>query len=97
VVFGLTRGLAVFAAWRITTPDALNSFHRRFDRLGATTRRAMIAVEVIVAGVAIAVAVAWRPIAAGVLVVACVVVAALKNATTRRTSSRRVDLRASIQ
>jgi MFS family permease len=95
VVFGLTRGLAVFAAWRITTPDALNSFHRRFDRLGATTRRAMIAVEVIVAGVAIAVA--WRPIAAGVLVVACVVVAALKNATTRRTSSRRVDLRASIQ
>jgi MFS family permease len=95
IVFGVTRGLAVFAASRITTPDALNSFHLRFDRLGPTTQWAMVAVEVVVCVVAIAAA--WSLAAAVVLAVAGVLVAALGSAAARRRSARSVEIGASIQ
>ena len=84
VLFGFTRGLAVFGARRITTPEALRSFHRRFDALGPVSRRAMIAVELgvaMVAGVA-----AFGVIAAVVLIV--VTVAAITFATRRRARVR---------
>jgi len=94
IVFGVARGLAVFAASRITTPDALNSFHLRFDRLAPSTQRAMVAVEVVVCVGAIAAA--WS-LAAAVLAVTGMLVAALGSAAARRRSARSVEIGASIQ
>lgn len=73
MVFATTRGLAVLLAVRITTPAALASFHRRFDALGPSVRRAVIVVEVLVA--AIAAGAAWRPVAGLVVLVAAGLVA----------------------
>jgi hypothetical protein len=67
-LFGLVRGLAIVPARRITTPAALQQFHRRFDALEPATRRAMNAVLVLVAGAATVAA--WAPARAGVAVVA---------------------------
>jgi hypothetical protein len=70
-LFGIVRGLGVVPARRITTPESLNAFHRRFDALEPITRRGMIAVEV---GVCAAAAlVAWDWIAGGALLAATVV------------------------
>jgi hypothetical protein len=67
MVFATARGLAVLLSARITSPAALASFHRRFDALGPSVRRAVIAVQVVVA--AVAAGAAWHPVA-GVLVLA---------------------------
>lgn len=72
-LFGLVRGLAIVPARRITTPEALQRFHRRFDALEPGTRRAMNAVLVLVAGGA-AVA-AGAPARAGVAAVTVSVLA----------------------
>jgi hypothetical protein len=56
VLFGLLRGLAVFLAAGITTPARLHAFHRRFDQLGPSVRRATIGVQLAVAAAAAAVA-----------------------------------------
>ena len=73
LLFGTVRGLAIFLGARITTPEALLNFHRRFDALAEPVRRAVIAVQVVVA--AAAATAAWGPAgAAGVtLVVAATV------------------------
>jgi hypothetical protein len=83
VLFGLARGLAVIPARRITSPESLRSFHRRFDALGPTTRRAMIAVELGVAAVA---AVTARGATAGGVILV-VTVTAIACATRRRRST----------
>jgi MFS family permease len=87
VLFGFTRGLAVFGARRITTPEALASFHRRFDALGPATRRAMIAVELFVA--VVAAAAAFGAIAGAVLVVvSAVAFSARRHRTTPEPAGR---------
>jgi hypothetical protein len=45
ITFGTVRGLAVLLGARITTPDRLFAFHRRFGALDAVSRRVMIGVE----------------------------------------------------
>jgi MFS family permease len=45
VLFGLTRGLCVLLGRRITSPEALQQFHRRFTALGRRSRRAVVGVE----------------------------------------------------
>jgi MFS family permease len=73
MVFATTRGLAVLLAARITSPAALASFHRRFDALGPSVRRAVIVVQVAVA--AVAAGAAWHPVL-GVVIVGVLMVAA---------------------
>lgn len=59
--FGLGRGMAVLLTRRLTTPEALRAFHRRFDALGPPVRTAVVAVEMAVA--LIAAGLAWAPLA----------------------------------
>jgi hypothetical protein len=49
LLFGLVRGLAVFASHGITTTSALASFHRRFMELDRPARATVVVVEVAVA------------------------------------------------
>jgi MFS family permease len=89
MVFATARGLAVLLAARITSPAALAAFHRRFDALGPSVRRAVIAVQVVVA--AIAAGATWHPIA-GVLVIAVTgVVSVAGRATPARTHPGRTS------
>ncbi|MHB1775933.1 MAG: hypothetical protein ACYCU7_08110 [Acidimicrobiales bacterium] len=54
VLFGLGRGLAVLAGRPVRTPEALRRLHARFDALDAPSRRAMVAVELAAAPLALA-------------------------------------------
>jgi hypothetical protein len=76
VLFGLVRGLAIFAGRGITSPEALVAFHRRFERLRAPVRRATIVVQLAVA-VAAATAVTASTAAAAALAAAFLAVAAV--------------------
>src|SRR5262249_38826884 len=59
-LFGLVRGLAILLGARITTPEELVAFHRRFDRAGEVVRRVVIGVQF--AAAAVLAAVAWNVI-----------------------------------
>ncbi len=52
MVFSSVRGAAIFLGARLTTPERLAAFHRRFDALGEPVRRVVIVVELVVATVA---------------------------------------------
>jgi MFS family permease len=52
VLFGLCRGLAIFAGCRLTTPDRVRAFHLRFEARRAVVRKATVAFELLVATVA---------------------------------------------
>lgn len=82
VLFGLTRGLAILLGVRLTGPDRLRAFHRRFDELGPTVRRAVIALQLAVAVVASAAA--WGVVGA----VATVAVVGLLLVSTRASLTR---------
>jgi MFS family permease len=89
VLFGLVRGLAIFLGVRLTGPDRLRAFHRRFDELGPAVRRAVIGLQPLVALVASAAA--WGP--AGCLATAVVVgllVVVTRASLTRTTSETRI-------
>jgi hypothetical protein len=85
VVFGSVRGLAVLLGARLTSPAALRAFHRRFDRLAAPVRAAVVVVELVVASVAVGAL--WAP-AAGV--VAAAATSGLLAWVTRRTRVARL-------
>ena len=51
-VFGIVRGLAVFAARDVTTLETLNDLHRRFERWRQPVRKLTIAVIALVGMVA---------------------------------------------
>jgi MFS family permease len=48
-LFGLVRGLAILLGVRITSPQALVAFHRRFEQARLPVRRAVIASQFVVA------------------------------------------------
>jgi hypothetical protein len=52
MVFSTVRGAAIFLGARLTTPERLAAFHRRFDAMGEPVRRGVIVVELVVATVA---------------------------------------------
>lgn len=54
VLFGLTRGLAIFLGVRLTDPDRLRVFHRRFEEAGPTVKWAVIGLQAVVAVIAAA-------------------------------------------
>lgn len=72
--FGVARGLTVLLTRRLSSPEALRSFHRRFGRLETPVRTGMIAVE-IGAGTVLAGAV-WAPGAAVVVAVVATIATA---------------------
>jgi hypothetical protein len=80
-LFGLIRGMAVFLAAGITTPERLHAFHRRFDQVGPVVRAVVISLQFAIA--AVAATVAWNPVAA--IIVA--VVAGLAVLAVRRTGT----------
>jgi hypothetical protein len=88
VLFGTARGLAVLLAAKVDTPAALAAFHRRFDALGPTVRRVVIAVQA-----AVAVAAAW--VAGGALAGGAVaaLAAILVLAVSRRDAGRAAPAR----
>jgi hypothetical protein len=73
-LFGLVRGLAILLGVRITSPNALVAFHRRFDALGEPVRRAVVAVQVGVAVAAATVAAGLAPAPLPLLALATAVV-----------------------
>jgi MFS family permease len=79
VLFGFTRGLAILLGVRLTDPQRLRTFHRRFDELGPSVRWAVIVVQLAVATVAAAAA-AGPLGAAGAVLVAAVVLLARRGA-----------------
>lgn len=77
VFFGLVRGLAILMGIRLTSPDRLRTFHRRFEAAGPAVRHAVIGLQMVVA--VIAGAAAWGVAGA---IGAALVVAALAAAST---------------
>lgn len=63
--FGLVRGGAVFLSARLTTPEALRAFHRRFDARAPMARRVTITAEAATLFVALALLAGW--VAAGLV------------------------------
>jgi hypothetical protein len=90
-LFGFARGIAVLLGARITSPAALADFHRRFDALGPTVRRAVVAVQV-----AIAITAAWAaggPIAAGAVALLAVAAALIRAPWLRTDAGRTAPAR----
>jgi MFS family permease len=52
VLFGVGRGLAIFAGCRLTSPERVRAFHVRFESRRAVVRRATIVFELLVAAIA---------------------------------------------
>jgi hypothetical protein len=82
MTFALARGLVVFATARCDTFEKLAAFHRRFHALGPSVRRAVIAVQVVVAAVAAAVSWGWIGLA-GVVVIAVAALALVTRGRSR--------------
>jgi hypothetical protein len=72
-VFGLVRGLAVYAGRDLVTPEALRSFHRRFTAVGPAVGLAAVGVQAVVAATLAGRAFGW-PTATGLALVLVVVV-----------------------
>ena len=85
VIFGLVRGMAVYASRGITTTSALASFHRRFMALDRPARATVVVVESAAAGVLSWVVSPWLAI----VVVAAVVVATTTAGQFRHHRRRR--------
>ncbi|CAN5634822.1 hypothetical protein BH10ACT3_BH10ACT3_07980 [soil metagenome] len=88
VLFGLTRGLALFLGVRLTNPERLRSFHRWFDELGPTVRRAVIGVQMAVA--VVAGSAAWGPSGAVAMVILVVALGVVTRASFTRSTSETV-------
>lgn len=76
VAFGLSRGLVVLLGARLRSPAALGALHARLDALEAPVRWAVVAVQGVVA--ALTATLAWGPLAAVVVTVACAAVLAVR-------------------
>lgn len=90
VLFGFTRGLAILLGVRLTGPERLRAFHRRFEEAGSTVRWSVIGVQIVVAAAAASV---WGPLgsvgAAVVLLGAVAVARASGTAMSLPTWERR--------
>jgi hypothetical protein len=77
LVFGAVRGCAVLLTARLRSTAELFALHRRFDALGEPVRRAVIAVQLVVA--VVAAGAAWGLVAGGLAaaVLGCSVLVAL--------------------
>ena len=56
VLFGSVRGLAILTGFRLTDPDRVRAFHRRFEAAGPPVRVVVIALQAAVACIAAAAA-----------------------------------------
>jgi hypothetical protein len=85
LAFGTMRGLAVLLTRRLTDPDALRTFHRRFTAAGPVAGRAVVVTE-LMASVVCAAALGW-PVA-GAVVAGGAVSAVVVATRGRRTLAR---------
>ncbi|MHB1534844.1 MAG: hypothetical protein ACYC1D_09595 [Acidimicrobiales bacterium] len=93
VAFGAFRGLAVLLGRRASSPAALQQLHRSLDRRSEAVRRAVIALQLVLAGVLGGLW--WRPtavLAGGGAAVAVAVVLAVALLALRRLRPRRRHL-----
>ena len=67
VLFGFTRGMAIFLGTSLTDPDRLRVFHRRFEAAGPTVKWIVIGVQ---AAVAVVAAAAVSPLAGAAIALA---------------------------
>lgn len=81
LTFGLVRGSAVFIGRSATTPAALGRVHQRLDAAAPAARAAAASVQVLAA--AVFVAMAWHPLAGGVIVAAAAAIATLGRTGAR--------------
>jgi len=88
IVFGLARGLAVLLTARLRTTAELFAFHRRFDALTEPVRRAVIAIQLVVA--VLAIGAAWGLPAAAITVVVLAAAVGIARGARRRVASRTV-------
>jgi len=88
VLFGLVRGGAVFASWRVTDSAALASFHRRFAELGRASRTAVVVTELGVALTLTGAAVSPAAPALVVIAVASILLATTAGSRRQRRRSR---------
>jgi MFS family permease len=79
VLFGLVRGMAVFASRGITTTSALATFHRRFMELDRPARATVVAVEVTAAIVLSWVVSPWLAMAVAVTTLAVTATVVIKS------------------
>ncbi len=86
ILFGLVRGLAVYASRGITSASALASFHRRFTELDRPARATVVVVELAAAAVLSWLASPW--LAAAVVVVSAAVLGAGANRRVARSRRR---------
>ena len=83
-LFGFTRGLGVLPGARLTTPERLIAFHRRFDARSAASRQLVIVVQLVVATIAAgAVGGPETAVAVGVVLTAVFAMGARRWATVR--------------
>jgi hypothetical protein len=87
-LFGLVRGLAVLLSASADSPARLRSLHRRFDAAGPAVRWAVIGVQVSVALLALAVEWPLAGTAAGLSVLALVLVLTAGMSRARRVLAR---------
>jgi hypothetical protein len=87
VAFGLVRGLAVLVGCRLTTPEAIRRFHRRFEGLAPWSLRAAVAAQAAVLAVGAA-----ELGASGLSVIAVVLGCAGLVMVARRTARRRFSV-----
>jgi len=88
-LFGFARGLAILLGLRLTTPDRLRRFHRRFESLRAPVRTAMVAFELLAAAAgATVLAASGAPVALVAVVVTVTALVATGLTTTIRRRSR---------
>jgi len=88
VLFGLARGLAVLLTARSRSTSELFALHRRFDALGEPVRRAVIAVQLMVA--VVAAGAAWGPVAALVAASVLAVTVLATRGVRRREASHAI-------
>ena len=93
VLFGLVRGMAVYASRGITSASALASFHRRFMELDRTARATVVLVELAAAAVLSWAASPWLSAAAAVAVA---VAATTTVARSRRRHRHRHEPQSSV-
>jgi hypothetical protein len=89
ILFGLVRGLAVYASRGITSTSALASFHRRFMELDRPARATVVVVELAAAAVLGWLVSPWLAAAVILAAAATTTVAATRVVRSRRASQTR--------
>jgi MFS family permease len=87
-VFGLVRGLSVLLGRRITSPQTLSAFHRRFFMFGPRVRRLIVAVQLAATELFAWLLSPWLALVVGAAALGGAIVWAERRRSRRRTTAR---------